>query len=152
MEIPTFKLYEEEYEKICKVLDSLMKRSSVAAASLISRTGQELVFAGDSDVLDRDSIASLAAGSLAATLGLAHLLGEEEFERIYHLGREKSVVTSPVGKSALLLVVLPNGQNSKKLVKILRRTVMLLRDILDRNSLRYIHEDNESTTVDSFNL
>ncbi len=152
MEIPTLKLYAEEYEKIRTVLSSLLERSSATSASLISRTGQELAFRGDKEALDRDSISSLAAGSLAATLGLAHFLGEEEFQRIYHLGKKNSVVMSPVGKLALLLVVLPNGQPTKPLVENLGRTVLLLRDLLDRENVRFVQDDGESAALNSLGL
>lgn len=147
MEIPTLKLYKEEYKKIRVVLGSLLERSPATSAALISRTGQELVFQGDKEALDRDSISSLAAGSLAATLGLAHLLGEQEFERVYHLGRKNSVVMSPVGQLALLLVVLPNAQPSRTLVENLGRTVLLLKDLLDRKKVGYVQDDSESVAA-----
>ena len=152
MEIPTLKLYAEEYEKIRVVLGSLLDRSSATSASLISRTGQELAFRGDREALDRDSISSLAAGSMAATLGLAHFLGEEEFERIYHLGKKNSVVMSPVGKLALLLVVMPNGQPTKPLVENLGRTVLLLRDLLDRENVRFVQDEGEAAALNSLGL
>lgn len=151
MEIPTLKLYAEEYEKIRLVLGSLLDRSSATSASLISRTGQELAFQGDRESVDRDSISSLAAGSLAATLGLAHFLGEDEFERVYHLGKQNSVVMSPVGKLALLLVVIPNSQPTRTLVETLGRTVLLLRDLLDKGNARFV-QDETASALDSIGL
>ncbi|RPJ85647.1 MAG: roadblock/LC7 domain-containing protein, partial [Acidobacteria bacterium] len=84
MEIPNFKLEAEEYEKILLVLASLHQKLKADSVFLINRTGQEIAHEGSSNRFDVQALSSLAASNLAATFGLASVIGEREFERIYH--------------------------------------------------------------------
>jgi hypothetical protein len=50
------------------------------------------------------SLASLAAGNVAATDGLAQLLGEKEFNGIFHEGAKDSLHISIVGDRVILVI------------------------------------------------
>jgi predicted regulator of Ras-like GTPase activity (Roadblock/LC7/MglB family) len=135
MEVPVLKLHHDEFEKIEFILSSLRDKCSASSAFLISRSGQEVAYQGDRDSLDKEAISSLAAGNLAATFGLASLIGESGFERIYHRGRKTSLLISPVGEIALLLLVLPNQDREREAFTKLGQFVMLLRDLLERKNV-----------------
>lgn len=134
MGFPTLRLHPEESSKIDIVLGSIMGVGQGLAAFLIARTGQLIASRENGAFLEAESLATLAAGNLAATAGLATLIGEDEFERIYHRGRSNSILMFPVGKLAMLLLVVPNECRTGELVDRSNTAVMLLQDLLERRN------------------
>lgn len=127
-----FKLEAREYEKIVFVLSSLYQKLRVDSAFLINRNGQAIAYQGELRDLDLQALSSLAASNLAATFGLALLLGEREFERIHHKGEKSSILINPVGKHALLVLILPgNGEVGLDSLG-LRQATLVLEDILSK--------------------
>jgi hypothetical protein len=57
------------------------------------------------DSLDTTSLASLTAGNVAATDGLARLIGEKEFPVLFHEGERDNVYISIVGQRVILVVI-----------------------------------------------
>jgi hypothetical protein len=55
--------------------------------------------------LDTTSLASLTAGNVAATDGLARLIGEREFPVLFHEGERDNVYISVVGQRVILVVI-----------------------------------------------
>ena len=55
--------------------------------------------------VDSTSLASLTAGNVAATDGLAKLIGEREFSVLFHEGKRDHIHISIVAKRAILLVI-----------------------------------------------
>lgn len=134
MEIPTFRLRSREYEKIERILKGIMEECSASSVFLITRSGQELAFEGELEESDRDAVSSLAAGHLAATVGLAGLIGEKEFSRVYHRGKVWSLLMSPAGEHALLLLILRNGAGDREGLRTLGRSLMVLDDLLSAST------------------
>lgn len=130
MEFLDLKLRPEEFEKIGKVLASLKNRLGAESVCLISRNGQEIARAGRLGSIDRDALSSLAASCLAATYGLAKLLGEEEFERIYQKGERRSILINRAGENALLLLVFRLDGSQEIDLKGLRQGALILEDVL----------------------
>ena len=60
---------------------------------------------GDMESLDTTSLASLTAGNVAATDGLARLIGEKEFPVLFHEGERDNVYISIVGQRVILVVI-----------------------------------------------
>jgi predicted regulator of Ras-like GTPase activity (Roadblock/LC7/MglB family) len=71
--------------------------------------------------LDTTSLASLAAGNVAATGGMAQLIGEKEFPTLSHEGERESIHISVIGR--LLLVVVFDDRSSLGLVKLRAKQV-----------------------------
>ncbi len=132
MEIPNFRLDEQEYEKITVILARLTSRSDARSICLINRNGQAIAQHGQVDGLDLQALASLAASNLAATFGLASLIGENEFKRIYHRGQNQSIMIIPVGDFALILVVLPVDRGDRLDLRSLAQGALILEDILGK--------------------
>jgi len=57
------------------------------------------------ETLDTTSLASLTAGNVAATDGLARLIGEREFPVLFHEGEKDNVYISIVGQKVILVVI-----------------------------------------------
>jgi len=71
--------------------------------------------------LDTTSLASLAAGNVAATGGMAKLIGEREFPTLSHEGERESIHISVIGR--VLLVVVFDDRSSLGLVKLRSRQI-----------------------------
>lgn len=136
MEISNFKLETREYDKILFILSSLHEKLKADAIFLINRNGQGIANQGEVDSVDIQALSSLAASNLAATFGLAKLIGEGEFERIYHKGEKNSILINPIGEYALLLLIV-QVKNEKSLdLKSLNQAALILEDILGKCTKR----------------
>jgi predicted regulator of Ras-like GTPase activity (Roadblock/LC7/MglB family) len=98
-------LYEEEFRRLDTALRKLRQESNARVIFLIDRTGQQIAAAGEVDQFDTTSLASLTAGNVAATDGLAKLIGEREFSVLFHEGQRDHIHISIVAKRAILLVI-----------------------------------------------
>ena len=98
-------VYEEELERLVQALSRLRHDSNAKAVFLIDRNGQQIAAAGDVENFDSTSLASLTAGNVAATDGLAKLIGEREFSVLFHEGQRDHIHISIVARRAILLVI-----------------------------------------------
>lgn len=114
-------LYEEDERRLAAVLQRLCEDSKSRAVFLIDKSGQLIAAAGETANVDITSLASLTAGSIAASGGLAQLLGEKEFSVLFHEGEKDNLHISVVAQRAIL-VVLFDHRSSLGLVRLrLRR-------------------------------
>ena len=95
--------------------------ASAKVVFLVDKDGQEIASQGEVGNLDTTSLASLAAGNVAATGGMAELIGEKEFPTLSHEGEKESIHISVVGR--LLLVVVFDERSSLGLVKLRAKQV-----------------------------
>ena len=110
-------IYEEEFERIKHLLNTLRMDASAKIVFLVDKNGQQIAGAGEVDSVDTTSLASLTAGNVAATDGLAKLIGEKEFSILFHEGRKDNIHISIVGKR-LILVVIFDERSSLGLVRL----------------------------------
>ena len=110
-------MYEEEFERISLVLNRLRVDASAKIVFLVDKNGQQIAGAGEIDLIDTTSLASLTAGNVAATDGLAKLIGEKEFSILFHEGRKDNIHISIVGQR-LILVVIFDERSSLGLVRL----------------------------------
>lgn len=109
-------MYEEQYEQIMSVLAKLRVDSASHVVFLVDKNGQQIAVQGEVGNLDTTSLASLAAGNVAATGGMARLIGEKEFPTLSHEGERESIYISVIGR--MLLVVVFDEHSSLGLVKL----------------------------------
>lgn len=100
-----FVLYEEEFQNLEGALKRLRQEANGRAVFLIDKNGQQLAAAGEVEQFDTTSLASLTAGNVAATDGLAKLIGEREFSVLFHEGQQDHIHISIVAKRAILVVI-----------------------------------------------
>ena len=113
----TLVMYEEEFQAIKVLLNTLRMDASAKIVFLVDKNGQQIADAGDVDLIDTTSLASLTAGNVAATDGLAKLIGEKEFSILFHEGRKDNIHISIVGQR-LILVVIFDERSSLGLVRL----------------------------------
>ena len=126
-----FVLREEEFDALLSVCEDLLLDACARAIILIDKNGQLLAASGDTQDLDATSLASLTAGNMAATEGLAKLVGERGFGQLYHQGENENIHISSVG-ARLLLVVIFDERSSLGLVRLrLKQATTRIESILN---------------------
>jgi predicted regulator of Ras-like GTPase activity (Roadblock/LC7/MglB family) len=105
MAVSDLVLHEADHQRLAAVLDRLRQDSNAKVVFLIDKNGQQLAHSGDVSGLDPTSLASLTAGNVAATDGLAKLLGEREFSILFHEGEHDNLHISIVAGKAILVVL-----------------------------------------------
>ena len=98
-------IYGEEFEQLTEALRRLRHDANAKAVFLIDKNGQQIASTGEIEQFDVTSLASLTAGNVAATDGLAKLIGEREFSVLFHEGQQDHIHISIVGRRAILLVI-----------------------------------------------
>ncbi len=101
-------IYDEDFTRINAVLGKLCSDSKGKAVFLIDKNGQLIAARGDTAHIDTTSLASLTAGNIAATGGLAQLLGEREFSILFHEGEKDNLHISVVSGKVILVVIFDN--------------------------------------------
>ena len=98
-------MYEDEFRRIDDELRKLYQQSNAKVLFLIDKNGQLIASAGDTHDIDTTALASLTAGNIAATGGMARLLGEKEFTVLFHEGDKDNIHISLVGHRVILVVI-----------------------------------------------
>ena len=98
-------MYEDEFKLIDAELTSLRNAANASVVFLVDKNGQLIASAGDTQDVDTTSLASLTAGNIAATGGIAKLLGEEEFTILFHEGSKDNINITLVDNRVILAVV-----------------------------------------------
>ena len=96
-------LYEEDERRFAAVLQRLCTDAKSRAVFLIDKSGQLIASAGETASVDTTSLASLTAGNIAATGGLAQLLGEKEFSVLFHEGEKEHLPPLSQKKPGLVI-------------------------------------------------
>ncbi len=115
-------MYEEEFRQISFLLNRLYREANARACYIIDKNGQLVAHAGETQNIDAVSLASLIAGSIAATASLAKLMGEKEFSSIFHEGQSDHMHVSVVGQR-VILVVLFDQRSSLGLIRLRVRKI-----------------------------
>lgn len=110
-------MYDEEYQRILVLLEKLLRESNSKVIFLVDKNGQMIAATGETDHLDTTSLASLTAGNIAATGGLAKLIGEKEFSILFHEGEKDNIHISIIA-SRVILVVIFDQRSSLGLVRL----------------------------------
>ncbi len=98
-------MFEEEFRQITTVIDRLLKEANAKVVFLVDKDGQLIASSGDTGDIDTTSLASLTAGNIAATGGLAKLIGEREFSILFHEGERDNLHISIVAQRVILVVI-----------------------------------------------
>ena len=110
-------MYDEDYRKILAVVQRLVRDANAKGIYVVDRNGQLIGEAGELRHIDTTSLASLTAGCIAATSGLAKIVGEEEFPVHFHQGQKDNLhITLVAGK--IILVVIFDDRSSLGLVRL----------------------------------
>jgi predicted regulator of Ras-like GTPase activity (Roadblock/LC7/MglB family) len=117
-------MYDEDHKKILGAIQRLVRDANAKGVFLVDKNGQMLAEAGEMDGIDTTSLASLTAGNIAATGGLAKIIGEDEFPTHFHQGQRDNLHISIVARRMILVVVF-DDRSSLGLVRLRVKKVSL---------------------------
>jgi predicted regulator of Ras-like GTPase activity (Roadblock/LC7/MglB family) len=98
-------MYDEEFKRINAAIEKLLRESNAKVIFLVDKNGQLISSVGETEHLDTTSLASLTAGNIAATGGLAKLIGEKEFSILFHEGERDNLHLSIIAGRVILVVI-----------------------------------------------
>ena len=114
---PQLVLFEEDHKKLVAVAERLVHDANAKAVFLIDRNGQLVSEAGELSDIDTTSLASLVAGNVAATTGLAKIIGEPDFPNQFHQGERDNLHITLVAQR-IILVIIFDDRSSLGLVRL----------------------------------
>ncbi len=142
-------MFEEEYRQLQEHISRLQVDSSSKVVFLVDKNGQQIASAGDVRSIDATSLASLTAGNVAATDGLAKLIGEKEFSLLFHEGEKDNLHISIVGKRGILVVIFDQN-SSLALVRLrVKKASRDLQEIFERVETRAHTQSSEVSKFES---
>ena len=98
-------MYDEDFRRVDAELSNLQRLANAKVAFLVDKNGHLIASSGDTKSLDTTSLASLTAGNIAATGGMAKLLGEKEFSVLFHEGERDHIHVSIIAQRIILVIV-----------------------------------------------
>lgn len=144
-----FVMFEEEFKQLQDIVGRLQTESSSKVVFLVDKNGQQIAAAGDIHSIDATSLASLTAGNVAATDGLAKLIGEKEFSILFHEGERDNLHISIVGKRGILVVIF-DSTSSLALVRLrVKKSSRELQEIFDKVEQRAHADGGEAGKFES---
>ena len=125
-------MYEDEFREIEEIISRLVMEANAKSVYLVDKDGQLIASSGETHGIDSTSLASLTAGNIAATGGLAKLIGEKEFSILFHEGEKDNIHISLVGQRVILVVIF-DDRSSLGLVRLrVRKASEKLNDCIQR--------------------
>lgn len=109
-------IMEADYARFMTVLERLREEANAKFVFLVDKAGQQIAKAGDMEGVDPTALASLTAGNVAATEGVAQLVGEKTFSTLFHEGEKESLHIN--GILNLILLVVFDERSSLGLVRL----------------------------------
>lgn len=142
-------LYEQEYEQLKRVITRLCADANAKFVFLVDKNGQQIAAHGEMLNLDTTSLASLTAGNVAATDGLAHLIGERGFPVLSHEGERDNMHISIVS-ARVILVVIFDERSSLGLVRLrVKRATAEMNSVFELIDAKIDRERDMGIALDS---
>lgn len=145
--------YEQDVERLDAEIDAFLELSKARCALLVDRDGHLVTRRGEPVRTSEQSVAALIAGSFAATMEMARLLGETEFSILFHQGERDSIQLQLVGDRTLLATLF-DGRTNLGLVRFYaseaaQRIEAVLEDARGREPSEHLSEDFGASAEDA---
>src|SRR5437660_11259954 len=93
---------EDDYGAITNALQRFLFDSSARCALLVDRTGQLVATVGEQPKFDPTAFATLTAADFSANDQLAKLIGENDFQSLFHQAEKESMYLSVLARTVSL--------------------------------------------------
>jgi predicted regulator of Ras-like GTPase activity (Roadblock/LC7/MglB family) len=103
--------YENDVQRLNAEMDTFLELAKARCALLVDRDGHLVTRRGEPVRTSEDTISALIAGSFAATMEMARLLGENEFSILFHQGQRDSIQLQMIGDRTLMAVLFDGRTN-----------------------------------------
>ena len=122
---------EDDFGAITKALDRFLTDCNARCALLVDRTGQLVATVGQRPDFDPTAFATLTAADFSANDQLAKLIGENDFNSLFHQGEKESMYLADIARRVILVVLFDN-RTTLGLVRLkLRQTVLELSQLFE---------------------
>ena len=99
---------EDDFGAITQSLQRFLFDSNARCALLVDRTGQLVATVGEQPKFDPTAFATLTAADFSANDQLAKLIGETDFNSLFHQGEKESMYLADVARRVILVVLFDN--------------------------------------------
>jgi predicted regulator of Ras-like GTPase activity (Roadblock/LC7/MglB family) len=99
---------EDDYNALTQALQRFLTDCSARCALLVDRTGQLVATVGEQPRFDATTFATLTAADFSANDQLARLIGESDFNSLFHQGEKESMYLADVARRVILVVLFDN--------------------------------------------
>jgi predicted regulator of Ras-like GTPase activity (Roadblock/LC7/MglB family) len=99
---------QDDFDGITQTLQRFLYDSNARCALLVDRTGQLVATVGEQPTFDPTAFATLTAADFSANDQLARLIGESDFNTLFHQGEKESMYLADVARRVLLDVLFDN--------------------------------------------
>ena len=115
-------------------MEQFLTDSNARCALLVDRTGQLVATVGEQPNFDPTAFATLTAADFSANDQLAKLIGENDFNSLFHQGEKESMYLADVARRVILVVLFDN-RTTLGLVRLkMRQTVDELTQLFEQVS------------------
>ena len=90
------------------MLQKFLFESNARCALLVDRSGQLVATAGEQPTFDPTAFATLTAADFSANDQLARLIGETDFNSLFHQGEKASMYLADVARRVILVALFDN--------------------------------------------
>src|SRR3954452_11548705 len=99
---------EDDYGAITESLQRFLGESQARCAMLVDRAGQLVATVGEQPSFDPTAFATLTAADFSANDQLAKLIGENDFNSLFHQGEKESMYLADIARRVILVVLFDN--------------------------------------------
>jgi predicted regulator of Ras-like GTPase activity (Roadblock/LC7/MglB family) len=99
---------EEDFGAITKALQKFLGETNARCALLVDRSGQLVATVGEQPTFDPTAFATLTAADFSANDQLAQLIGETDFNSLFHQGEKESMYLADIARRVILVALFDN--------------------------------------------
>jgi predicted regulator of Ras-like GTPase activity (Roadblock/LC7/MglB family) len=99
---------EDDFGAITQTLQKFLFDSNARCALLVDRTGQLVATVGEQPNFDPTAFATLTAADFSANDQLARLIGETDFNSLFHQGEKESMYLADIARRVILVTLFDN--------------------------------------------
>src|SRR3954466_9853152 len=129
---------EDDFAAITRALQRFLTDCNARCALLVDRTGQLVATVGDKPNFDPTAFATLTAADFSANDQLAKLIGENDFNSLFHQGEKESMYLADVARRLILVVLFDNrttlGLVRLKMKEVVTELAKLFEEVFARGS------------------
>jgi len=104
----TWSFTEDDFAAITQSLQRFLADTNSRSALLVDRAGQLVATVGEQPNFDPTAFATLTAADFSANDQLAKLVGESDFNTLFHQGEKESIYLADVARRVILVVLFDN--------------------------------------------
>jgi predicted regulator of Ras-like GTPase activity (Roadblock/LC7/MglB family) len=99
---------EEDFGAITETLQRFLHETNARCALLVDRSGQLVATVGEQPTFDPTAFATLTAADFSANDQLAKLIGESDFNSLFHQGEKESMYLADIARRVILVALFDN--------------------------------------------